>query len=89
MTDRRINKREDLMQVVNFAPSPYSSSTVLRGFIKDWSGSGICLIALQPLEEGQEIIVNSVIAPSSKKATVRWQQTIGKDTYKVGLEFRR
>jgi len=77
------------MQMARYAPSPQTSDTVLRGMIKDWSGSGICLIALQPLDEGQEVIVNSIIAPSSKKATVRWQQTIGKDTYKVGLEFRR
>ena len=89
MIERRTDKREILMQMARYAPSPQTSDTVLRGMIKDWSGSGICLIALQPLDEGQEVIVNSIIAPSSKKATVRWQQTIGKDTYKVGLEFRR
>ena len=77
------------MQMVRYAPSPHTSDTVLRGFIKDWSQSGICLIAQQALKEGQEIIVNSVIMPYSKRAIVRWQENIGKDTYKMGLEFSR
>ena len=77
------------MQVVNYAPSPYSSSTVLRGLIKDWSGSGICLIAHQPIEEGQEIIVNSIVIPSSKPAVVRWSNDLGNGTYKIGLEVKR
>ena len=77
------------MQMVRYAPSPHTSDTVLRGFIKDWSQSGICLIAQQALEDGQEILVNSVIMPYSKRAVVRWHQDIGKEAYKVGLEFVR
>ena len=77
------------MQMVRYAPSPHTSGTVLRGFIKDWSQSGICLIAQQALEDGQEIIVNSVVMPYSKKAVVRWHQEVGNATYKIGLEFRR
>jgi hypothetical protein len=89
MTEKRSDKREDLMQVVNYAPSPYSSSTVLRGLIKDWSFSGLCLIAREPIDEGQEIIVNSVVVPKSKNAVVRWFQNLGNGTYKIGLEIRR
>jgi hypothetical protein len=57
--------------------------------IKDYSNSGLCLIAQQSLEQGQEIMVNSIIMPYSKKATVRWHQNIDKDAYKIGLEFVR
>ena len=77
------------MEMVNYAPSPHTADTVLRGLLKDYSNSGICLIAPLPLEDRQEIIVNHIIMPSSKKATVRWQQNIGKVAYKVGLEFKR
>jgi hypothetical protein len=87
MTERRKDKREQLMEIVNYAP--YPSNSVLRGFIKDWSGSGLCLITFQPLREGQEIIMDTIVAPSSKKAVVRWQQKDGSASYKVGLEFRR
>jgi c-di-GMP-binding flagellar brake protein YcgR len=89
LTEKRTSKRDDLMQMVRYAPSPHTSGTVLRGFIKDWSQSGICLIAQQALEDGQEILVNSVVVPKSKRAIVRWQQALGNATYKVGLEFRR
>ena len=77
------------MQVVNYAPSPYTSSTVLRGFIKDWSQSGICLMALQPLEEGQEVIVDSIVVPKSKPAVVRWSKDLGNGSYQIGLAVER
>jgi hypothetical protein len=77
------------MEMVRYAPSPHTSDTVLRGLIKDWSQSGLCLIARQPLEDGQEIIVNSIVVPSSKRAVVRWRQAVGNAAYKVGLEFKR
>lgn len=77
------------MQMVRYAPSPHTSDTVLRGLIKDWSGSGICLITHEPLVSGQEIIVNSVVVPKSKRAVVKWYQKVGNASYKVGLEFRR
>ena len=89
MMERRTDKREPLMQMVRYAPSPETSDTVLRGMIKDWSGSGICLIAHQPLDESQEILVSSVVVPKSKKAVVRWCEKLGNGTYKIGLEVRR
>jgi c-di-GMP-binding flagellar brake protein YcgR len=87
--EKRTYQRNDLMAIVQYAPLPNTSDTVLKGVIKNYSNSGLCLIAQQPLEEGQEIIVNSIVVPSSKRATVRWQQNIDKSAYKVGLEFRR
>jgi c-di-GMP-binding flagellar brake protein YcgR len=89
MMERRTDRRYDLMQMVRYAPSPHTSDTVLRGLIKDWSQSGICLMVLQPLEDGQEIIVNSIVVPSSKRAVIRWQQKVGNASYNVGLEFKR
>jgi c-di-GMP-binding flagellar brake protein YcgR len=89
MIERRASRREDLMQIVNYTPSPHTSHPVLKGWIKDWSQSGLCLMVLQPLKERQEIIVDSIVVPSSKRAVVRWQQNMTKDAYKVGVEFRR
>ena len=89
LLEKRTYKRDDLMQMVRYAPSPHTSDTVLSGLIKDYSNSGLCLIAQQSLKEGQEIIVNSVIMPYSKKAVVRWHQEVGNATYKIGLEFKR
>jgi c-di-GMP-binding flagellar brake protein YcgR len=89
MLERRNYQRDELWEIVRYAPSPETSDTVLSGMIKDWSYSGICLMTLKPLENGQEIIVDSIVAPSSKKAIVIWQQYVGKDSYKVGLEFKR
>ena len=77
------------MQMVRYAPSPETSDTALRGMIKDWSGSGICLIAHQSIEKDQEILVSSVVVPKSKKAVVRWCEKLGNGTYKIGLEVRR
>jgi PilZ domain len=89
MTERRKHQRDELMDIVRYAPSPDTSDTVLRGLLKDYSNSGICLLTNQPLDQGQEIIVNHMIVPGSKKATVRWQQNIGKSAYQIGLEFVR
>ena len=89
LTEKRTNQRDDLMEIVRYAPSPLTSDAVLSGLIKDYSNSGLCLIAQQSLKEGQEIVVNSVIMPYSKKAVVRWHQEVGNATYKIGLEFRR
>ena len=89
MFEKRTYQRNDLMQIVQYTPSPDTSDTVLKGVIKNYSSSGICLIASQPLEQAQEIIVNSIVLPSSKRATVRWQQNIDMGSYKVGLEFSR
>ncbi|HZV48126.1 MAG TPA: hypothetical protein VFG06_12375 [Thermodesulfovibrionales bacterium] len=52
MIERRTDRRDDLMQMVRYAPSLQTSDTVLRGLIKDWSYSGLCLIAHEPIEEG-------------------------------------
>ena len=87
--EKRTYQRNDLMQIVQYTPSPDAFDTVLKGVIKNYSCDGLCLITRQSLEDGQEIIVNSIVVPSSKKATVRWQRYIGNDTYKVGLAFKR
>ena len=89
MIERRTDKREILMQMVRYAPSPQTSDAVLRGMIKDWSYSGICLIAHEPIEEGQEILISSVVVSKSKKAVVRWHKKLRDGTYQIGLEMRR
>jgi hypothetical protein len=88
MIERRRHQRNDLMAVVQYSSSPDTSHTS-RGVIKNYSYSGICLIALQPFREGQELIVNNLAVPSSKKAIVKWQQKISNDSYNIGLEYVR
>jgi c-di-GMP-binding flagellar brake protein YcgR len=89
MIERRARRRDDLMAIIKYAPSPDKTDSLLKGVIKDYSYSGICLIANQPLKTGQEIIVNSAVVRPSTRAVVRWQQDTGNDAYKVGLEFVR
>jgi len=86
MIERWMSRREELMDVVNYLPSADTSATVLRGLIKDRSQSGICLMTLQ---QGQEIMVDSIVVPSSKRAVVRWEENVGSAAYKTGLEFKR
>jgi hypothetical protein len=46
-------------------------------------------MARQPLEEGQEVIVDSIVVPKSKTAVVRWAKDLGNGAYQIGLEVRR
>jgi len=89
MIERRKYQRNDLTAFVQYTCSSETSDTVFKGTIKNYSYSGICLIVSQPFAEGQEIIVKSTGVPSSKRATVRWQENIDKDFYEVGLEYIR
>ena len=89
MLERRKHQRDDLMEVLNCAPLPNNSGSIFRGLIQDYSNSGLCLITNRAIEKGQEIIVNHRIMPSSKRATVKWQQNISEVAYKVGIEFKR
>ena len=89
MIERRKEQRNDLTAFVQYTCSSETSDTFLRGRIKNYSYSGICMIVSQPLAEGQEIIVKSMGVPSSKRAIVRWQENIRRDTYEVGLEYVR
>jgi len=87
MIERRKYQRNDLMAGIQYARSSDTSDNVSRGIIKNYSQSGICLIATQPLVEGQEIVVINLAVSSSKKAIVRWQQKISDDSYNTGLEY--
>ena len=87
MIERRRQKRNDLMAGVQYAPSSDTTGIFSRGLIKNYSYAGICLIANQPLAEGREIIVKSMVDTSSKKAIVRWQQKVSNDSYYIGLEY--
>ena len=89
MLEKRKYERDHLTEIVHYAPYPHSSDTVLKGLMQDFSCSGLCLITRHALEEGQEIIMKSIIMPNSKTAVVRWYQDIGNAHFKIGLEFRR
>jgi hypothetical protein len=86
MIERRRHQRNDLMAGVQYSSSPDTFRTS-RGIIRNYSSSGICLIATKPLVEGQEIVVINLAVSSSKKAIVRWGQKISNDSYNIGLEY--
>lgn len=88
-TERRKYQRNDLRELVHCTFSSGTSDIALKGTIKNYSYSGMCLTVSQPLAVGQEIVVKSMEDTSSKRATVRWQEDIGKDVYEVGLEYMR
>jgi PilZ domain len=89
MEERRKYERDNLIEIVRYAPSPQTADTVLKGIMQNYSYSGLCFITRHLLEVAQEIVLKSVVQPNAKTATVRWNKDIGKGNYKVGLEFLR
>ncbi len=89
MIERRKYQRNDLRAFVHYAFSSDTSDIALKGTIKNYSYSGMCLTVSQPLAVGQEIMVKDMEDTSPTRATVRWQENIGKDVYEVGLEYIR
>jgi len=76
MFEKRTYQRNDLMEIVQYAPSPDTSGTVLKGVIKNYSFSGICLIASQPLEQAKELLSIALSSPPQESycqmATKYW-----------------
>jgi c-di-GMP-binding flagellar brake protein YcgR len=87
LEERRKYQRYDLMEFIQYTCPSEASDTALKGMIKNYSYHGICLIISQPLAVGQKIIVKTMGAPSSRIATVRWQENIRRGAYEVGLEY--
>jgi PilZ domain len=89
MKERRKYERDNRIDVVRYAPSPQTADTILKGIMQNYSYSGLCFITRHVLEEGQEIVLKSLVVLNAKKASVRWNKDIGKGNYKVGLEFSK
>jgi hypothetical protein len=88
MLKKRRHERDNSPEIIHYAPSPYSPDEVLKGMMKYFSYSGLCIITHQALEAGQEIVVKNIITANARAAIVRWYQDLGNDTYKIVLEFK-
>lgn len=59
---------------------------VLRGAVNNISMSGIGMFSFQPLSEGQQIIVKSILPGKHIAYLVRWSRQLVEDFYEVGLK---
>ncbi len=60
---------------------------IFEGIIDNISESGLCLITSKLLDQGQEIIIRSLIYLPSQTAAVCWIKPHDDVSYKVGLKF--
>jgi hypothetical protein len=87
-TDRRRHKREYITQAMECVLNDHSSQKEkFDCIVADISESGVCLIAADPLEHGQEIKMINHIFPSPRTAVVRWIMEHYGLYYRAGLEF--
>jgi hypothetical protein len=84
---KRKYSRCDFSQIIAYSLLPRIDDNVLTGLLSDFSYSGLCIITHHPVQEGQEILVQSSLMSNSITAVVRWCNHLDNSTYKVGLEF--
>ena len=58
-----------------------------EGLVINTSDTGLCLLISNPLNIGQEILVQDEIYGSYKTATVKWIEKVDEKQYKLGLIF--
>ena len=58
-----------------------------EGLVINTSDTGLCLLISNPLNIGQEIMVQDEIYGSYKTVTVKWIEKVDEKQYKVGLIF--
>ncbi len=85
--ERRRHQRFDYLSSVDYVVSPNGRSTTLRGMINNVSVSGICLYMLEPLDEGQEIIITDQPHFEHQRLKVCWTEEMSSDFYRSGLTF--
>ena len=60
---------------------------VFRGAVNNISMSGIGMFSFQPLSEGQEIVVKSILPGKHIAYAVRWSRQLEEDFYEAGLRM--
>ena len=63
---------------------PHNDDEIIKGIAMNISVSGVCLYIPQSLNNGQEIIIKSVVYGCPQKATVCWSEKYDDDYYKIG-----
>jgi len=71
---------------VEYVLAPFNVDEIFEGTIDNISESGMCLVISQPLSEGQEITIKSLLFLPSQTAVVCWIEPQD-DSYRVGLKF--
>lgn len=86
--EKRKYSRCDCSQIILYYLLPHTDDEVTTGLLQDFSYTGLCIRTHRPLQEGQEILVNSTLMSNSITAAVRWCRDTGNSIYNVGLEFK-
>ena len=86
---KRKYSRCDFSQIIMYSLLPHIDGNASTGLLNDFSYSGLCITAHHPVQEGQEILVQSSLMSNSTTAVVRWCSNMGNSTYKVGLEIKQ
>jgi hypothetical protein len=81
--DRRTHERYDFSSQIEYV---VDTNEVFEGSVTDLNNSGLCIFTANPLKEGQEISIKSVLPIPSQTAKVIWVSKHD-DFYKIGLIF--
>jgi hypothetical protein len=75
--------------IIEYTLTSHNTDTVSTGLLYDFSSEGLCVMTHHPLEEGQEIIIKSMLTHESIHAVVRWCCETGNTVYKVGMALKK
>ena len=71
---------------IDFVFDPFNEQDDHKGMIENISETGFCLYTSVPIEEGQEIIIKSLVYLPSQNAVACWVEKHD-DRYKAGFKF--
>ena len=87
---KRKYSRCEFSQIIRYCPLPSIDNEFTSALLYDFSYAGLCIITINPLQEGQEILIKSSLTSTPITAVVRWcNKNMGNSTYKVGLEIQK
>jgi|WetSurSiteA1Bulk_404760.scaffolds.fasta_scaffold00476_2 hypothetical protein len=87
-SEKRKHLRYDFSRPVAYDMQPHTNADVLIGLTSDISNSGLSICTDHLLENGQEIILKSVLPLSGRAAVVRWSQEVREGLFKIGFEVK-
>ena len=87
--EKRLSERKTLIELIQYIPYPLTSDKFLAGLMQNFNSTGLCMITSVPLEEGQEILLKSILAPNRITAVVRWYEQVANGAFKIGLQFKQ
>ena len=85
---KRKYERCAFSQIIKYSISSHINDKASTALLHDFSYSGLCMVTLDPLQNGQEIVVKSSLTDNAITAVVCWCNNLGNNTYKIGLELK-